>query len=152
MWCAPDLTDEYLRKMEDVPGVYEKPYDPAWPVVCIDEKSVSLHEDVRPARPMAAGKPKRPDSEYKRCGTANLFCAIEPEAGKHFTLATPTRTAPQFAQAMETIIDSYPAADTIHMIMDNLNIHGPKALTDYFGKEKENRLWSRLTVLHAKAR
>lgn len=146
MWCVPDLTDEYLKKMEDVLEVYEKHYNPAEPVVCIDEKSVALHEDVRPAMPMAPGKPNRPDSEYKRCGTANVFCAVEPKAGKHFTLATPNRTAPQFAQAMETIIDSYPAANTIHIIMDNLNIHGPKAFTDHFGKEKGDKLWSRIKV------
>jgi len=132
--------------MEDVLEVYERPYNPAEPVVCLDEKPISLHDDVRPARPMAAGKIRRPDNEYKRCGTANVFCAVEPKAGKHFTLATPNRSAAQFAQAIEIIIASYPTADTLHMIMDNLNIHGSKSLTDYFGKEKGAELWSRLTV------
>lgn len=141
-----ELTDEYLEKMEDVLEVYERPYNPAEPVVCLDEKPISLHDDVRPARPMAAGKIRRPDNEYKRCGTANVFCAVEPKAGKHFTLATPNRSAAQFAQAIEIIIASYPTADTLHMIMDNLNIHGSKSLTDYFGKEKGAELWSRLTV------
>jgi hypothetical protein len=146
MWCVSDLTQEYLEKMEDVLEVYERPYNPAEPVVCLDEKPVTLHDDVRPARPMAPGKPRRPDNEYKRCGTANVFCAVEPKAGKHFTLATPNRSAPQLAQALETIIASYPAADTIHLVMDNLNIHGPKTLLDYFGKEKGMELWNRLTV------
>jgi hypothetical protein len=146
MWCVADLTEEYLEKMEDVLEVYEKPYNPAEPVVCIDEKPISLHDDVRPARPMASGKNKRPDNEYKRCGTANVFCAVEPKAGKHFTLATPNRSAAQFAQAMETIVASYSTAETTHMIMDNLNIHGHKSLTDYFGKDKGAELWSRLTV------
>ena len=95
---------------------------------------------------MLPGKLKRPDNEYKRCGTANAFCAVEPKAGTHFTLVTPNRSAPQFAETLETIIVSYPEADTIHLIMDNLNIHGPKSLTDYFGKEKGEQLWSRLTV------
>jgi DDE superfamily endonuclease len=146
MWCVADLTDEYLEKMEDVLEVYERPYNPAEPVVCVDEKPVSLHGDVRPARPMAPGKLRRPDNEYKRCGTANVFCAVEPKAGKHFTLATPNRCAPQLAQALDTIIASYPHADTIHLVMDNLNIHGPKTLTGYFGKEKGTELWNRLTV------
>ena len=146
MWCVADLTDEYLENMEEVLEVYEWPYNPAEPVVCLDEKPVTLHDDVRPARPMAPGKLKRPDNEYKRCGTANAFCAVEPKAGRHFTLVTPNRSAPQFAQALETIIVSYPEAGTIHLIMDNLNIHGPKSLTDYFGKEKGQQLWSRLTV------
>jgi hypothetical protein len=72
MWCVADLTDEYLTKMEDVLEVYEKPYNPAEPVVCLDEKLISLRDDVRPARPMSPGKLKRPDYEYKRCGTANV--------------------------------------------------------------------------------
>jgi hypothetical protein len=95
---------------------------------------------------MAPGKLRRPDYEYKRCGTANVYCAVEPKAGVHFTIATPNRSAPQFAQAMETIIASYPNADTIHVVMDNLNIHGPKSLTDHFGKEKGTELWNRITV------
>ena len=144
MWCVADLTDEYLIKMEDVLEVYERLYNPAEPVVCIDEKPISLHADVRPARPMAAGKPRRPDNEYERCGTANAFCAVEPRAGRHFTLVTPNRSAPEFAKALETIIESYPEAATIHLVMDNLNIHGPKPLTDYFGQEKGKQLWSRL--------
>ena len=141
-----DLTDEYLKNMEDVLEVYERPYNPAEPVVCMDEKPISLHEDVRPARPMAPGKPKRPDNEYKRRGTANAFCAVEPKSGKHFTLVTPNRSASEFAQALETIIETYPQAATIHLVMDNLNIHGPKSLTDYFGPEKGKLLWGRLTV------
>ena len=63
-------------------------------------------------------------------GRPMLFCVAEPQAGKHFTLITPNRSAPQFAQALETIIASYPRADTIHLIMDNLNIHGQKSLTE----------------------
>ena len=148
MWCVAQLTDDYLQSMEEVLEVYERPYNPAEPVICLDEKPVSLHADVRPARPMAPGKLRRPDNEYKRCGTANVFCAVEPKAGKHFTLPTPNRRAPQLAQALETIIESYADADTIHLIMDNLNIHGPKTLTDYFGKERGTELWSRLTVHH----
>src|SRR5580658_8940138 len=146
MWCVADLTDQYLEKMEDVLEVYERPYNPAQPVVCLDEKPVCLHDDVRPARPMVPGKLKRPDNEYKRCGTANVFCAVEPKAGKHFTLATPNRSAAQLAPALEVIIAHYSEADTIHLVMDNLNIHGPKTLTDYFGKEKGAELWNRLTV------
>lgn len=132
--------------MEDVLEVYEKPYNPAEPVVCLDEKPISLHDDVRSARPMAPGKPRRPDNEYKRCGTANVFCAVEPKAGLHFTLATPNRSKPEFAQAVETIVNSYPEATTIHLVMDNLNIHRCKSLTDTFGETKGNTIWDRLTV------
>ena len=146
MWCVADLTDEYLEKMEDVLEVYERPYNPAEPVVCFDEKPVSLHGDVRPARPMAPGKPRRPDNEYKRCGTANVFCAVEPKTGRHFTLPTPNRSKPEFAKAIESIVTAYPQANTIQLVMDNLNIHRRKSLTDYFGQGKGNEIWDRFTV------
>jgi len=55
MWVVADLTDDYIAKMEDVLEVYERPYDPQQPVVCLDEKPVTLHADVRPASPAAAG-------------------------------------------------------------------------------------------------
>jgi hypothetical protein len=119
MWCVAELSPEYIEKMEDVLAVYEKPYNSAEPVVCIDEKPVTLHAEVRPPIPMAPGKIAKRDNEYERCGTANVFCAVEPKAGRHFTLPTPNRSAPEFAKALETIVDNYPFARTIHLVMDN---------------------------------
>ena len=49
MWCVGKLNDEYIAKMEDVLETYERPYNPAEPVVCLDEKPLTLHADVRPA-------------------------------------------------------------------------------------------------------
>jgi hypothetical protein len=146
MWCVAELTPEYIQKMEDVLAVYEKPYNSAEPVVCIDEKPVTLHAEVRPPTSMAPGKIAKRDNEYERCGTANVFCAVEPKAGRHFTLPTPNRSAPEFAQALGGIVDCYPFARTIHLVMDNLNIHCRKTLTDYFGEQEGGYLWDRLTV------
>jgi hypothetical protein len=146
MWCVADLDAEYLRKMEDVLAVYEKPYTAAEPVVCLDEKPVSLHADIRPPLPAGPGKVAKRDNEYKRCGTANVFCAVEPKAGKHFTFPTPDRSAPQLARVLNQIIAGYPFARTIHLVMDNLNIHCRKTLTDQFGEQWGEYLWDRLTV------
>ncbi len=146
MWCVAELNPAYIEKMEDVLATYEKPYHRAEPVVCLDEKPVTLHADLRPPTPAAPGRVAKRDNEYKRCGTANIFCAVEPKAGRHFTLPTPDRSAPEFAQALDTIVSCYPWARTIHVVMDNLNIHGQKSLTDYFGKERGEALWKRLTV------
>jgi hypothetical protein len=132
--------------MEEVLATDEKPYTPTEPVVCLDEKPVSLHADVRPPIPAAPGRTAKRDNEYKRCGTAHGFCAVEPRAGRHFTLPTPNRSAAEFAQALETIVSGYPGARTIHLVMDNLNIHGRKSLTDYFGEERGGSIWNRLTV------
>jgi len=146
MWCVAELNQEYVEKMEDVLATYEKTYNPAEPVVCLDEKPVVLHADLRSSTPAAPGRIAKRDNEYKRCGTANVFCVVEPKAGRHFTLPTPDRSAPQFARALNTIVSSYPRARTIHVVMDNLNIHGRKSLTDHFGEERGGKLCKRLTV------
>lgn len=146
MWCIADLDEEYISKMEDVLEVYEQPYDPAQPVVCIDEKPVTLHADVRPPSPAQPGREARRDNEYKRRGTANVFCVVEPKAGRHFTFATPDRSAFQFAQVVCDLALRYPEAKTIHLVMDNLNIHTRKSLTDAFGQQMGGEVWDRFTV------
>jgi hypothetical protein len=91
MWCVAQLDPEYIARMEDVLELYEKPLCCSEPVVCIDEKPVVLHRDLRACQPMLPGRVARRDYEYKRCGTANVFCGTEPKAGRHFTKVTPTR-------------------------------------------------------------
>jgi hypothetical protein len=68
---------------------------------------------------MQPGQVARRDYEYKRCGTANVFCGIEPKAEVHFTRVTPTRSSPEFADFLLRIAEHYPAAHTIHLIIDN---------------------------------
>jgi len=80
MWCVAKLDEEYIARMEDVLGLYEKPLSASEPVVCIDEKPVVLHEDTCTPIPMQPGRVARRDYEYKRCGTANVFCGVEPKA------------------------------------------------------------------------
>jgi len=98
-----------------------------------------------PRRPVP-GREARRDNEYERCGTANVFCAVEPKAGRHFTFATPDRSGFEFAQAAVTLAMAYPKAKTIHLVMDNLNIHRRKALSDVFGPEMAAEVWDRFTV------
>ena len=74
--------------MEDVLAVYEKPLSEREPVVCMDEKPVVLHQDVHPPQAMRPGRVARRDGEYQRCGTANLFCGVEPKAGRYFPKVT----------------------------------------------------------------
>jgi hypothetical protein len=148
MWCVGELDEDYIAKMEDVLETYEKPYDPNEPVVCLDEKPVTLHADVRPGTPAAPGREARRDNEYERRGTANVFCAVEPKAGRHFTFPTPDRSGFEFAQVAVTLALEYPTAKTIHLVLDNLNIHSPKSLSDIFGDEMATEVWDRFTIHH----
>jgi transposase len=146
MWCVADLDDEYIDKMEDVLETYERPYAAAQPVVCLDEKPVTLHAEVRPASPAKPGREARRDSEYERRGTANVFCAVEPKAGRHFTFPTSDRSGYQFAQVLFHLALKYPKAETIHLVMDNLSSHRKKSLTDFYGEETGREVWQCFTV------
>jgi hypothetical protein len=148
MWVVADLDEDYIAKMEDVLEVYEWPYDPQQPVICLDEKPVTLHADLRPASRAKPGREARRDNEYERRGTANVFCAVEPKAGRHFTFATPDRSAVEFAKVTFEIALQYMEAETIHLVMDNLNIHTRKSLTELLGMEFGNQIWDRFTVHH----
>jgi hypothetical protein len=146
MWCVAELDDEYIARMEDVLALYEKPYRSTEPVICLDEKPVSLHADVRPFRPARPGHIAKQDNEYKRCGTANIFAVVEPKSGRHFNCATPNRSAAQFAGVVQRLVADYPLARKIHLVMDNLNIHCRKSLTDHLGAHEGSNIWSRLKV------
>lgn len=146
MWCVAKLDPEYIARMEDVLELYERPLSSSEPVVCIDEKPVVLHRDLRACQPMLPGRVARRDYEYKRCGTANVFCGTEPKAGRHFTKVTPTRRGHDFADYLLDIAATYPEADTIHLMLDNLSTHTHKAVVDRFGKAVGNWIWNRFTL------
>jgi DDE superfamily endonuclease len=131
---------------------YEKPYKAAEPVIGLDEKPVSLHDDVRPCRPARPGHIAKRDNEYNRCGTANIFAVGEPKAGRHFNCAAPNRSAAQFAQVVQRLVAAYPFARKIHLVMDNLNIHCRKSLTDHLGNKQGRYTWSRLKVYYTQTR
>jgi len=146
MWCVAKLDPEYIARMEDVLELYERPLCSSEPVVCIDEKPVVLHRDLRASQPMLPGRLARRDYEYKRCGTANVFCGTEPKAGRHFTKVTPTRRGHEFADYLLEIAATYPEADTIHLVLDNLSTHTRKAVVDRFGNAAGSWIWNRFTL------
>ncbi|MHB8839474.1 MAG: IS630 family transposase [Gemmatimonadaceae bacterium] len=132
--------------MEDVLQLYERPIDPREPVVCLDERPLLLHADVRAPRPARPGHVAKRDNEYERCGTANLFGIVEPKAGRHWSRVTPDRSGRQFAHAIRDLVAAYPRVRTIHLVLDNLNIHHAGSLRRTFGDRDGSRLWRRLTV------
>jgi hypothetical protein len=134
MWCVAESKEDYIFRMEDVLEVNERPYDPAEPVVCLDEKPVALHAHVRPASRAKPRREARQDHEYERRGTANLFCAVEPKADRHFTFAPPDRSGFEFAK-VASAGPPVSGSHHIHLILDTLNMHRSKPLTDLLGHE-----------------
>jgi hypothetical protein len=148
MWCVPEVDAAYAERMDDVLALYERPYDPHEPVVCLDEKPVVLHQDVRPSTAPQVGQLAKRDSEYKRCGTANVFCAVQPQAGRHFTWPTSHRSGAEFAKVVRRLVQAYPNARTIHLVLDNLSTHSRRSLVRQYGQARADAIWNRLTIHH----
>lgn len=147
MWCVPNLNDEYITRMEDVLDVYERPYDPRRPVVCLDEKPTQLLDDGRPTIPAKPGNGiKKKDYEYKRNGTANVFCAVEPLVGRHFTKVTERRTKPDFAEFLNDVSNAYVESKKITLVMDNLNTHNESSLIERYGEKQGSKIWARFDI------
>jgi transposase len=147
MWCIKEMTPKFVTKMEDVLNLYERPLNPKEPVVCLDERPVCLHKEIRsPLEPQRAGEVLKRDYEYERAGTANVFCGVEPKTGRKFTKATPNRKGPELAQMVKAIVRAYPEAEKIHLVWDNLNTHKEKPLVEFFGTEEGHQIWKKVEV------
>jgi len=115
--------------MEDVLSVYARAYDPRRPVVCMEEKPYQLLDHVRDPIPARPGHDHREDSEYKRCGTCSIFVWVEPLAGWRGVDALERRTRLDWAAQVEQMLTvDYPDAETVVLVMDNLNTHGIASL------------------------
>ena len=145
-WCVPTLDEQFIERMEDILALYERPADPRIPLICLDEKPIQLLDDVRPSSGMLPGQCKRVDYEYKRNGTCNVFCAVEPQLRKYFTAVTSKRTAKDFARFLAALARRYASSQRIVLVMDNLNTHRVESLIGYFGEEKAKELWDRFEV------
>ena len=133
--------------MEDVLGVYHRPYDPASPVVCLDETSRQLLTAFRPALPLAPGQPARHDPEYVRGGVVNAFLVTEPLRGWRSVLISDRRTRRDFAHCIKELVDvHYPAAARIVLVLDNLNVHSPASLYEAFPPREAKRLADKLEI------
>lgn len=135
--------------MEDVLAVYELPYDPGYPVVCMDETCKQLVGDVYEGIPCAPGRPARVDHEYARNGVAEVFLEVEPLAGRRHVAATEHRTSKDWARWIKGMLDErYPDAARVRLIMDNLNTHSVASLYEAFEAGEARRLAERLDIHH----
>jgi hypothetical protein len=133
--------------MEDVLEVYHRPYDAHRPVVCMDEASKQLIAEVREPLPAKPGSVAKQDSEYERRGTANLFMAVEPLAGKRTVQVTDRRTKVDWAQFIKfLLLTVYPKVAIVVLVMDNLNTHGIGSLYEAFDPETARALAARLEI------
>jgi hypothetical protein len=135
--------------MEDVLAVYSRPFDPAKPVVCMDEKPYQLLDHARDPVPAAPGNDLKIDSEYVRCGTCSVFVWVEPLAGHRRVTAREHRTRLDWATEVDQLLNhDYPDAEKVVLVMDNLNTHSIGSLYEAFEPTKAFALAQRLEIHH----
>ena len=133
--------------MEDILDVYEMPYNPKRPVVCMDEKAYQLLGEARKPLPMRPGNDRKVDCEYTRNGTCSIFAFIEPLGGKHHVSVREHRRATYWAEEIKYLVDvMYPEAEKIVLVMDNLNTHKPASLYKKYPAVEARRIIKRLEI------
>ena len=133
--------------MEDILEVYARPYDPDFPVVCMDESSVQLIGEVQEPIPAAPGHPELQDDEYVRNGVASIFLEVEPLGGKRKVKITERRTRIDWAHFIKEMLEErYADAEKVVLVMDNLNTHNTASLYTAFPPKGARLLAERLEI------
>lgn len=146
MWCIPpDQNADFVAKMEQVLEVYAKPYDAAYPVVCMDEQPKQLLGEI--TSPITSSQGRRlPDHEYVREGVCSIWMFNEPLSGWRDVRVTPRRTAVDWAQQIQCLVDDPRFADAvrIRLVCDNLNTHKMASLYQTFAPAEAARIADRI--------
>ncbi len=151
MWCIPpEQNASFVCQMEQVLEVYQRPYDPLRPVVCMDEQPKQLISEVRPPIPVAPGRPSRTDHEYVRHGSCNVWMFVEPLGCWRDVRVTDRKTKTDWAIQMKKLIDHrrFATAEKITIICDNLNTHALDSFYEAFTPQEALRLIHRIEMIH----
>lgn len=144
----PLQNGEFVAHMESVLDLYKMPYDPLYPVVCMDESPKQLIAEAKIPLPAKPGHLARYDYEYRRQGVCNIFIATEPLMGKRLVQVTANRRKQDWAKFLEEVAARYRHAEKITLVMDNLNTHKPGSLYETFKPEKARKLYERFDFVY----
>lgn len=139
----PEANGDFVANMENVLGIYKRPYKEKFPVVCMDESPKQLIGEIKTPIKTSPGQVAKYDYEYKRYGVCNIFMACEPLAGKRLVKITERKTKIDWALFLEDISTRYKDAEKITLVMDNYNTHTPGSLYEAFPPVKAKYLWDR---------
>ena len=141
MWCIGNITAEYRARMDELLALYARPYRAQEPVVCVDEKSKQLLQQLRPALAARPGRIAKEDYEYHRAGTRSIFLAVEPKGLHREVAVTVRRTKPDFVGFVQRLVEEvYAQARKIHIVLDNLNTPFRASFVEVLGGRVAHRL------------
>jgi len=145
-WVIPPEADgEFVAHMEEVLETYEKPYNSAVPVLCMDEQPVQLLKETRLPIPATTKHAKRVDYEYERAGTATIFMFAEPLAGWREVAVRERKTKIDWATEMARLLEGrYRACKKVILVCDNLNTHTKGAFYEAYEPNRARSLVRRI--------
>ena len=144
----PEQNGSFVANMEMVLDVYKRPFDPRFPVVCMDESPKQLIGETKIPIAATAGRPAKYDYEYKRYGVCNIFMACEPLAGQRMGKITERKTKKDWSYFIAEIAEGYKSAEKITLVMDNLNTHTPGSLYETFLPNEAKKLWDKFEFVY----
>lgn len=109
--------------MEMVLDVYKRPYNPDYPVVCLDERPGTILESEEEPLEMRPGRSHRQDFEYHCTDRYTLFMAVEPLGGHRIVDVFQQGTGREFARFLLQVHEHYADARRITIVLDNLSTH-----------------------------
>lgn len=145
----PEASAEFVASMEEVLETYAQAYDPARPVLCMDEQPVQLLKETRVPIKATKSHGQRVDYEYERNGTASIFMFAEPLVGFRQATARAHRTKTEWALEVAHLLDTrYAKCELVTLVMDNLNTHTKGAFYEAFPPEIARAYLRRLEFCH----
>lgn len=144
----PEANGNFVAQMEQVLEVYKRPYDEKNPVICMDEMPKQLIGEYVEPIAMNEHHSKRSDYEYVRKGTCSIFIANEPLKGKRIVSIKERRTKNDWSDFTKTISETYPEAEKITLVMDNLNTHSPGSWYETYSANEAKKLMDRFEIIH----
>lgn len=129
-------------------ALYALPYDPAYPIVCFDERPCFLIGDTLVPRPMRKGEIKKQHYEYEKLGSCALLAAIEPLSGRRLGQVHRQRTKREFSLFCQALAAQYPQATKIRLVLDNLNTHNASSFYEQLSAEEAFALAERFEFIY----
>ena len=150
MWCIKRGEDAaFVCQMENVLEVYRRPFDPARPLVCMDETTKQCTKEVRTPIAATANHPARFDAEYERNGVGHLLLFYAPLENWRRVHVADNHAGVQWAECVRHLLEEiYPEAERVTLVMDNLSTHAGSSLYRAFAPDQARALLDRLEFVY----
>jgi len=112
----------FEEKVRDVVGLYLDP--PAGEVVVsVDAKTgIQALDRTQPLLPVDFGKAEKRTHDYRRCGTSDLYAALDIRTGRVVASLSSTHATADFLRLMRKVVAAHPGKK-IHVVLDNASVH-----------------------------